>query len=203
MGKRELGQLQPFELVVIIIIADVASVPMQDVGTPLLQGVVPILALLVGEIIVSYLNIKFTFFNKLISGRSAVLVDKGKIVEESLKRQRYTIEGLMQEFRIAGYPDISDIEYAILETSGQISIIPKTEKNNVTIGDMNIIQNKVGYPRVIVREGNIYENNMKDLGLDKKWLDKNLKDRKVNLEDVFVLIVDESKKIYFQRKESD
>lgn len=203
MGKRELGQLQPFELVVIIIIADVASVPMQDVGTPLLQGIVPILALLVGEIMVSYLNIKFTFFNKLISGRSAVLVDKGKIVEESLKRQRYTIEGLMQEFRIAGYPDISDIEYAILETSGQISIIPKTEKNNVTISDLNITQDKVGYPRVIVREGTVYENNMKDLGLDRKWLDKNLKDRKVNLNEVFVLIVDESKKIYFQKKESE
>lgn len=203
MGKRELGQLQPFELVVIIIIADVASVPMQDVGTPLLQGIVPILALLVGEIMVSYLNIKFTFFNKLISGRSAVLVDKGKIVEESLKRQRYTIEGLMQEFRIAGYPDISDIEYAILETSGQISIIPKTEKNNVTISDLNITQDKVGYPRVIVREGTVYENNMKDLGLDRKWLDKNLKDRKVDLNEVFVLIVDESKKIYFQKKESE
>ncbi|MBQ8298994.1 MAG: DUF421 domain-containing protein [Clostridia bacterium] len=203
MGKRELGQLQPFELVVILIIADVASVPMQDVGTPLFQGIVPILALLVGEIVVSYLNIKFTFFNKLISGRSAVLVDKGKIVEESLKRQRYTIEGLMQEFRIAGYPDISDIEYAILETSGQISIIPKTEKNNVTISDLNITQDKVGYPRVIVREGTVYENNMRDLGLDQKWLDKNLKDRKVNLNDVFVLIVDESNKIYFQKKESE
>ena len=167
MGKRELGQLQPFELVVIIIIADVASVPMQDVGTPLLQGIIPILALLVGEIAVSYLNIKFTFFNKLISGRSTVLIDQGRILEKSLKKQRYTIEGLMQELRIAGYPDISDIEYAILETSGQLSIIPKTEKNNVTIGDLKIKQDKVGYPRVIIREGTIYENNMKDLNLVK------------------------------------
>lgn len=203
MGKRELGQLQPFELVVIIIIADVASVPMQDVGTPLLQGIIPILALLVGEIAVSYLNIKFTFFNKLISGRSTVLIDKGRILEKSLKKQRYTIEGLMEELRIGGYPNISDIEYAILETSGQLSIIPKTEKNNVTIGDLNITQDKVGYPRVIVREGTIYENNMKDLGLDRKWLDKNLADKKTKLSDVFVLIVDESKKIYFQKKESE
>lgn len=203
MGKRELGQLQPFELVVIIIIADVASVPMQDVGTPLLQGIIPILALLVGEIAVSYLNIKFTFFNKLISGRSTVLIDQGRILEKSLKKQRYTIEGLMQELRIAGYPDISDIEYAILETSGQLSIIPKTEKNNVTIGDLKIKQDKVGYPRVIIREGTIYENNMKDLNLDRKWLDKNLEDRKTKLSDVFVLIVDESNKIYFQKKESE
>ncbi len=203
MGKRELGQLQPFELVVIIIIADVASVPMQDVGTPLLQGIIPILALLVGEIAVSYLNIKFTFFNKLISGRSTVLIDQGRILEKSLKKQRYTIEGLMQELRIAGYPDISDIEYAILETSGQLSIIPKTEKNNVTIGDLKIKQDKVGYPRVIIREGTIYENNLKDLNLDRKWLDKNLEDRKTKLSDVFVLVVDESNKIYFQKKESE
>ena len=203
MGKRELGQLQPFELVVIIIIADVASVPMQDVGTPLLQGIIPILALLVGEIAISYLNIKFTFFNKLISGRSTVLIDQGRILEKSLKKQRYTIEGLMQELRIAGYPDISDIEYAILETSGQLSIIPKTEKNNVTIGDLKIKQDKVGYPRVIIREGTIYENNLKDLNLDRKWLDKNLEDRKTKLSDVFVLVVDESNKIYFQKKESE
>lgn len=203
MGKRELGQLQPFELVVILIIADVASVPMQDVGTPLIQGVVPIFALLFGEVIVSWLNIRFTFFNKIISGRSTVLINRGKISAKSLKKQRYTIEGLMQQIRIAGYPNILDIEYAILETSGQVSIIPKTDKNNVTLEDLNIQGEHVGYPRVVIREGVIYEDNLKSLSLDEKWVSKKLQENNITLEEVFVLIVDESNKFYLQRKESE
>lgn len=138
MGKREIGQLQPFELVVIIVIADVASVPMENIGTPITQGITPIFALLVGQLIISFLNIKFTFFHKLISGKSSVLISKGKIIEKNLKRQRYTIDGLIEQIRVAGYPDIKDIDYAILETSGQISVIPKPEKNNVNLSDMNI-----------------------------------------------------------------
>lgn len=203
MGKREIGQLQPFELVVIIIIADVASVPMQDIGTPLLQGIIPILALLVGEIFVSFLNIKFPFFNKIITGKSTVLINKGKIVEKSLKKQRYTIEELLQSIRISGYPNILDIDYAILETSGQISVIPKPDKKVVSVGDLNINQTIVGYPRVIIREGVVYENNLKSLGLDMKWLDKKLYEQKCKMQDVFVFIVDESRNFYFQKKEKN
>lgn len=200
MGKREIGQLQPLELVVIIIIADVASVPMEEVGTPILQGIVPIFALVVGQLILSYLNIKFPFFHKLISGEASVLIAKGTINQENLKKQRYTIDGLIEQLRVAGYPDIKDIEYAILETSGEISVIPKQDKVSVTVGDMNIKSDYVGYPRIIVMDGVLYENNLKNLGYDKKWLNKNLKDNKATLENTFLLVSDESGKVFFQKK---
>ncbi len=200
MGKREIGQLQPFELVVIIIIADVASTPMQDIGTPIIQGIIPIMALLTGEIIISYLNIKYTFFHKLITGKSSVLIAKGQILQDNLTRQKYSVDELLEQIRVAGYPDITDIDYAILETSGQISIIPKLEKNNVTIGDMNIMTEYVGYPRVIIMEGTIYDSNLESLGYDRKWLDKKLNENNLNVKNVFIFIVDESGKIYFQPK---
>lgn len=200
MGKREIGQLQPVELVVIIIIADVASVPMEEVGTPILQGIIPIFALVVGQLILSYLNIKSVFFHKLISGKASVLISKGKINEENLKKQRYTIDGLIEQMRVAGYADIKDVEYAILETSGQISVIPKQDKNNVTVGDMNIKTEYVGYPRIIIMDGVLYKNNLKSLGYDDVWLKKKLEANNSNVEDTFLLTSDESGKTYFQKK---
>ena len=200
MGKREIGQLQPVELVVIIIIADVASVPMEEVGTPILQGIIPIFALVVGQLILSYLNIKSVFFHKLISGKASVLISKGKINEENLKKQRYTIDGLIEQMRVAGYGDIKDVEYAILETSGQISVIPKQDKNNVTVGDMNIKTEYVGYPRIIIMDGVLYKNNLKSLGYDDVWLKKKLEANNSNVEDTFLLTSDESGKTYFQKK---
>ncbi len=202
MGKREIGQLQPVELVVIIIIADVASTPMEEVGTPILQGIIPIFALVVGQLILSYLNIKSVFFHKLISGKASVLISKGKINEENLKKQRYTIDGLIEQMRVAGYADIKDIEYAILETSGQISVIPKQDKNNVTVGDMNIKTEYVGYPRIIIMDGVLYKNNLKSLGYDDVWLKKKLEANNSNVEDTFLLTSDESGKTYFQKKNS-
>lgn len=200
MGKREIGQLQPVELVVIIIIADVASTPMEEVGTPILQGIIPIFALVVGQLILSYLNIKSVFFHKLISGKASVLISKGKINEENLKKQRYTIDGLIEQMRVAGYADIKDIEYAILETSGQISVIPKQDKNNVTVGDMNIKTEYVGYPRIIIMDGVLYKNNLKSLGYDDVWLKKKLEANNSSVEDTFLLTSDESGKTYFQKK---
>lgn len=202
MGKREIGQLQPVELVVIIIIADVASTPMEEVGTPILQGIIPIFALVVGQLILSYLNIKSVFFHKLISGKASVLISKGKINEENLKKQRYTIDGLIEQMRVTGYADIKDVEYAILETSGQISVIPKQDKNNVTVGDMNIKTEYVGYPRIIIMDGVLYKNNLKSLGYDDVWLKKELEANNSNVEDTFLLTSDESGKTYFQKKNS-
>ncbi len=201
MGKKEIGQMQPVELVAIIIIADVASVPMQNVGTPLIQGVVPIFAILVVELILSYLNIKFNFFHKLISGKPSILIANGKILQKNLKKQRYSIDGLLEQIRIIGYQDITDVDYAILETSGQISVIPKPDKMNLTCGDMNIKNDYVGYPRIIIMEGKVYYENLSLLGLDTKWLDVQLKNNKLSKEEVFIFVVDESKKVFYQKKE--
>lgn len=200
MGKREIGQLQPFELVVIIIIADVASVPMENINIPLIQGIIPILGLLLGQLVFSYLNIKWKWFHKIFTGKSTMLIDKGKILEYNLKKQRYPVEELIEQLRVAGYPNIMDVDYAILETSGEVSVIPKREKNPVTVGDMNLNTDKEGYPRVVVLEGTVIESNLLALRKDEKWLSDRLKEIKISLEKILIMVVDESGKIYCQRK---
>lgn len=200
MGKREIGQLQPFELVVIIIIADVASVPMENINIPLIQGIIPILGLLFGQLIFSYLDIKLPWFHKIFTGEATILIDKGNIQEENLKKQRYSLEELLEQLRVAGYANILDVDYAILETSGQVSIIPKSEKNNVTVGDLKLNMEYEGYPRVVVLDGNIIESNLFALSKDEKWLNDKIKEIKLKLDKILVMTVDESGKIYFQRK---
>lgn len=195
MGKKEIGQMQPVELVAIIIIADVASVPMQNVGTPIIQGIVPIFALMTVELVLSYLNIKFDFFHKLISGKPSILISKGKVMQENLKKQRYTIDGLIEQLRMSGYPDIRDVDYAILETSGQMSVIAK-EKTQAAQKEY------VGYPRIVIMENKIYPENLSALGLNEQWLKNKLKENKLKQKDLFIFIVDESGKIFYQKRDA-
>lgn len=203
MGKREIGQLQPFELVVTIMIADLASVPMQDIGIPLLHGVIPILALLVGQLILSMINIKSGIARRIISGKPTVLISNGKIIEKKLKAQKYTMDGLLEQLRVSGYTNIADVEYAILETSGQISIIPKTESMPATKKDMNIKTEKTGYFRPVVIDGSYIEGNIEDLKISKEQVDGILKNNKLSLEDTFLFLKDENGKTYIQKKEND
>ena len=201
MGKREIGQLQPFELVVIIIIADVASVPMENINIPLLQGIIPILGLLVSQLVFSYLNIKFSLFHQVFAGKPSILIEKGRINEQNLKKQRYTIEELMEQLRVSGYPHLGDVEYAILETSGEVSVIPKTSKNIVTCQDLSIRPIYEGVSRIVVLEGRIFEKNLSALQKTHQWLFQKLQEKKVKLEEVLVMLVAENERIFIQKKE--
>ena len=202
MGKREIGQLQPYELVVTIMIADLASVPMQDVSIPILQGLIPILTLLVGQIIISFLNLKSGIMRRLICGKPTIMIEKGKIVEKSLKDQKYTVNGLLTQLRVAGYSNLKNIEYAILETSGAISVIPKNKAMPVTREDMNVKAEYTGFPRAYVIDGSYIHENIKVSKFSEKKIDDILKKEKVKLEDVFLLVIDENDEIFLQKKEN-
>ena len=202
MGKREIGQLQPYELVVTIMIADLASVPMQDVSIPILQGIIPILALVVGQIIISFLNLKSGIMRRLICGKPTIMIQKGKIVEKNLKEQKYTINGLLTQLRVAGYSNLKNIDYAILETSGAISVIPKNKSMPVTREDMSIKAEYSGFPRAYVIDGSYIHENIKVSNFSEKKIDDILKKEKVKLEDVFLLVIDENNEIFLQKKES-
>jgi len=201
MGKREIGQLQPYELVITMMIADLASVPMQEIGIPLFHGIVPILALLTSQIILSYINIKSGWLRKITCGEPTVLIQKGKIMEDRLKKQRYTIDGLMEELRANGVFSLEDVEYAILETSGQISIIKKPEKSPTTKEDLNITPQYVGYPRPLIIDGAFIDKNLEIMGITEKEVEKYLKSQNTTYQNVFILMYDESKKFFMQIKD--
>ena len=201
MGKREIGQLQPYELVITMMIADLASVPMQDMGIPLFHGIVPILALLLSQIILSYINIKSGWMRKILCGEPTVLIQKGKIMESRLKKQRYTVDGLMEELRSNGVFSLEEVEYAILETSGQISIIKKPEKGTATKEDLKVSPTYVGYPRPLIIDGSFLDKNLEIMGITQEKVEKYLKTQKANYKDVFILMYDENNNFFMQKKD--
>ena len=171
MGKREIGQLQPFELAIAIMIADLASIPMTDTGIPIQNGIIPILGLLFMHIIISVLNIKSVKMRGIICGKPRILIDKGKIDETALIKENFTINELQERLRVNNVNNITDVEYAILETSGQISVILKSEKRTVTPEDLNLNVETTNISYDLIIDGKIMYDNLNKLGKDKKWLE--------------------------------
>ena len=202
MGKRQVGELEPSELVLSLIIADLASVPMQDYGIPLLTGVVPILTLLSVTMILSVLTMKSVAFRALLCGRPSMVIQNGTINQREMGKNRLTVDELLEELRIQGYTDLSQIKYAILETNGQLSVLPCANQKPPTAQDLKVRVEERGLPRVVVSDGRLLERNLKALGHDRPWLDKQLTQRGCkDVSKVFLLLVDEEDAVYFAEKE--
>ena len=155
MGKREIGQLQPFELAISIMIADLASIPMTDTGTPISNGIVPILGLLVMHLLISLINIKSIRARQIICGKPRILIYRGKIEEKALIKERFTINELEERLRAQNISNLGDVEYAILETSGQITVIEKPNKRTTIPEDFGIMPDYEGIPYDLVIDGKI------------------------------------------------
>lgn len=202
MGKRQVGELEPSELVLSLIIADLASVPMQDYGIPLLAGVVPILALLSLTMILSVLTMKSVRFRALLCGRPSVVIRDGMLDQREMAKNRLTIDELLEELRIQGYTDLSAVKYAILETNGQLSVLPYANQKPPTARELKVSVEEGGLPRVVVSDGRLLERNLRALGHDRPWLDRQLDRRGCrDLSGVFLLLVDEADAVYFVKKE--
>ena len=201
MGKREIGQLQPFELAIAIMIADLASVPMADIGIPISSGIVPILALLVMHLLISIINLKSVNMRKIICGKPRILIYRGKIDEKALKKERFTINELQERLRNNNIVNIGDVEYAILETSGQITVIQKPEKRNTIPKDFNIQPNYEGIPYDLVIDGKIMEKNLQAIGKDYNWLKKEVKKFGYNPEQALLVTYDGNQQMFCQKKE--
>ena len=174
MGKREIGQMQPFELVISIMIADLASTPMTEIGIPILYGIIPIFGMLFMHITISVINIKSIRMREIICGKPRILIDKGKIDERALIKENFTINELQERLRVNDVNNISDVEYAILETSGQISVILKSEKSPVTCEDLNLEVDKTKISYDLILDGRIMNDNLKKIEKDQKWLEKEI-----------------------------
>ena len=200
MGKREIGQLQPFELVVAIMIADLASIPMSDLGIPLSSGIIPILGLLVMHILISILNMKSIKIREILCGKPRILIYRGKIDEDALKKERFTLNELQERLRGENIINISDVEYAILETSGQITVIQKPDKRNTIPKDFNMMPDYEGLPYDLVIDGKVMYNNLKALGKDYNWLKKEVAKFKMTPEEALIVTIDGANQIFCQKK---
>lgn len=201
-GKQQIGQLQPYELVVAIMIADLVAIPMQNKGIPLLSGIIPVLTLLVSQLFLSYLSMKSLRARAIICGTPTILIEKGKILTSELQKERYNINDLLEELRVKGYPNIADVEYAILETNGNLSVIPKSDKKPVTPQDLNLTPQYEGLPLPIIIDGRIMHQNMQKASIDMEWLNEQLKMWKIqNVKEVLFASLDTNKVLTVYRKE--
>ena len=203
MGKRQIGELQPFELAVAILISELAAVPMQNTGIPLVNGIIPILTLLIAQMALSFIALKSTKARGIICGRPSILIENGKILEKELKKEMFTLNDLLEQLRINNTPNIADVEFAILETNGQLSIIPKSQKRAINAEDLNISTNYEGLPLDLIVDGNINYDNLKKAKLDVPWLEDELKKFGINtIENVLFASLDSQGNLYWQTKSS-
>ncbi len=200
MGKREIGQLQTFELVISIMIADLASIPMSDIGVPIFNGIVPISGLLVMHLLISFFNLKSIRFRQFVCGKPSILIYRGRIDEDALKRERFTINELQERLREKDVFNIGDVEYAILETSGIIDIILKPEKRSPILEDMGISAKYEGIVYDLVIDGVVQFENLKKLNKDYKWLKKQVVKFGFLPEDALVVTIDGGNNIFCQEK---
>ena len=201
MGKREIGQMQPFELAISIMIADLASIPMTDIGIPISNGIIPIMGLLVMHLIISVINLKSSKIREFICGKPTILINKGKIDEEKLKRERFTLNELEEKLRSNNVMDLGDVEYAILETSGDVSVIQKPNKRNTTPEDFNIMPEYEGISYNLVIDGKVMQENLKQIGENYDWLKKQTQKFQMMPEEALIVTINGKGSIYCQKKE--
>lgn len=201
MGKREIGQLQPFELAISIMIADLASIPMTEIGIPLFNGIVPILGLLVMHLIISVINLKSLKAREIICGKPSILIYRGKINEKQLKKERFTINELEERLRGNNVVNLGDVEYAILETSGQVTVILKPGKRNTIPEDFNILPEYEGIPYDLVIDGKVMNKNLKAIGKNYNWLKKQVEKFNMKPEEALVVTIDGKGQVFCQKKD--
>lgn len=201
MGKRTIGEMNPTELVVSIMISDLASVPMQSKSTPLFDGIVPIFTLAFMELVFAFIIMKSRIVRRVLVGHSCKVVKNGELLENEMARLRVTIDDLEEQARIAGYASLAEVSEIILETNGQISVIPKEASRPVTLSDLGMEKPQTKTPFIIIADGKIREKDMKNAGIDMNFIKKALHEHSVGgVGDVMYMSVSEGRVVSFQRK---
>lgn len=204
-GKRQLGELQPSELVLSIMISDLASVPMADSGIPLISGIIPIVTIVSVEIILSYVSLKNNRVRRVITGQPSVIISHGVVNQREMERLRINIDDLMEELRQKNIMSIDEVNYAILETTGKLSVFPNEASRGVRPSDLNITPSgEESLPRPIITDGELDVSNLKALGLDENWLKKQFESKKIkSMKSVLYMTVDENKKVFVLKKDKN
>ena len=203
MGKRQLGQLEPSEFVVAMLVADLASIPMQDISIPLYMGLVPILTVLGAELFLSGLCLQSIRIRKFFCGQPVILIENGHLLQSNLRRTRLSIDELMGHLRQQQIPELRMVQYAILETDGNISFFPYPAEMPPTAKDLSVHPKKQFLPVTVISDGHLMEENMHRASRDMAWVTKTLKDYAATVEETFLLTVDPAGHVYWLGKEQE
>lgn len=203
MGKRQLAQLQPFELVVALMIADLAAIPMEDTSKPILSGLIPIAALLLAELLLSYFTLKSERLRAFVCGSPSIVIEKGRLDYRELQKQRINLNDLMEQLRSNDILNLSDVEFAILETDGKLNVIPKSQKRPVTPEDLKIQTPYEGIPYTLIMDGHIHHQNLTRANKKLSWLYQQLAEKNVKAKDVFYAGLDSNGDFEIQIREED
>jgi uncharacterized membrane protein YcaP (DUF421 family) len=199
MGKRQIGQMQPFELVLTIIIADLATIPMGDLAVPLLHGVVPLFTLAILHFILTMITKKSSILNKFISGKPVIIVNSKGVDSNAINSLKISVDDVFASIREKGFFGLEQIEYAIMETNGTVTVMPKQKASPVTVGDMKIDADENNLPVTLVAEGKILKDNLKIAEVDETFINKILKQAKIkNVKNCLVLTIDVKHNVYVQ-----
>ena len=192
-GKRQIGQLEPIELVLTMMVSDLASVPMQDFGIPLINGIIPILVLMSLSTLLSYLSMRHLRFRQIVCGEPAVIIRDGVLLQSAMRQNRLTLDEVFEQLRSQNITSISDVKYAVLETSGQLSFLLRAEQQPITPYAMHMTaEDHVFLPTILISDGQILEKNLKKLGLNQVWLERQLSAKRITRSmDVFLLMIND------------
>ena len=201
MGKRQIGQMEPAEFVVTMLVANLAAIPMQDGGIPLFSGLVPIVTVLGVELVLSALSMKSLPLRKLLCGKPVILIENGNILQKNLQKTRITLDELMGHLREKDVLDLRAVQFAILETNGNLSVFPYPKEKPAPAKDAGIPVGKQSLPIMVVSDGTLLEKNLPIAQKDRAWVDKVLQEKQATLAETWLLTVDKQDRILFYRKE--
>lgn len=197
MGKRQLGEMELSEFIVAVLIADLASHPLQDIGIPMLNGLIPIFTLFCLEVVISGVSLRHVRLRGVLYGRPSVIISHGKIRQSEMRKNRFTLDELTQELRSQSVLDIATIEYAILETNGQLNIVLQPADRPATAGQLGIAAPDTGYPTIVINDGRVLSENLARAGYNDAWLQKQLNAAKIaSPQKVYLMTVDGTGGVY-------
>ena len=204
MGKRQIGQMQPFELVLTLIIADLATIPMAELSVPVLHGIVPLLTLVVVHYFLTLISRNSTKFSNFISGKPVIVINPKGIDEKALHNLNITIDDLFEAIRGAGYFNLEEIQYAIMETNGTVNVLPKSDFSPVVNKDLKLKLEETSIPVTLVSEGKIMKDNISLAGVDQNFIEKLMKKAGIEkISKILVLTLNKSGTVYIQEKNKE
>lgn len=203
MGKRQIGELQPSELVITILMSNIATLPIEDMSIPMIMGIVPIFTLVCIDVILSHLSLKYRTLRRLISGSPKIIIYDGKVDQKTLGDLRFSTDDLLAALREQQIFDVNEVQLAVVETTGKISVYQKETYQPITFDKINMSVQTGDPPQLIVDNGNILYKSLEFIGRDKNWLEKTMKKEKVSNDDIFLMTADKNGKYTIIRKEND